>query len=84
MPLYYFECSTCGVNRNRILTPVAAKEVQICKACASVLHRTPKGGSVQTMEVLDNGNLVKPVTRYADAEKLYKDRSRAASTDDDL
>ena len=84
MPLYYFRCETCGVNRDRILTPVAAKEAQTCKACASVLHRTPRGASAQVMEVLDNGNLVKPVTRYADAEQLYKDRSHAASADEEL
>jgi len=31
------------------------------------------------MEVLDSGMLVKPLTRYADAETLFRDRAEASS-----
>lgn len=76
MPLYYFFCETCGDSRNRILTPALSREPQHCKVCETILYRTPRGASSQTMEVLDSNTLVRPVVRYADAEQLFKERSR--------
>jgi hypothetical protein len=48
-------------------------EKKMCP-CGYIVQRLTKGPSTSIMERLDNGIMVKPVERYSDAERLFKER----------
>lgn len=75
MPLYYFQCETCGKEFRRILKPEEATS-QPC-ACGSTLKRDPHPPSSRVTEVLDNGLMTKRIERLADAERLFRERNEA-------
>lgn len=78
MPLFYFKCSKpdCGTERSIIGPPAAAKKVVVCKLCGSNMTRAPRPPSSKAVEVLDNGLMSRKVERIADADRIFKERSK--------
>ncbi len=76
MPVFNYHCEQCVADVRRILTPTAARDPQFCDSCGSELDRNSQGPSTQVMERLDNGCMPKRVERLADAERLYRERSK--------
>lgn len=74
MPLFYFKCTGCGSEFRKILTPDQGKKTRNCDDCGSLATRDVKPPTAQTVETLDTGNMVRPVTRLTDAERLFKER----------
>lgn len=74
MPLYNFKCKECGQIRARILAPEEVAEAKgECKKCGGQLIRvTGNSVSSSSQETIDNGIMEKAVTRYTDAEDVYK------------
>lgn len=77
MPLFYFKCATCGALVRRLLSVEAAADPRDCATCGGAMQRDMRGATTQTMEVLDDG--IRPVRleRYAEAERIYKEREWA-------
>lgn len=76
MPLYYFRCTGCSTESKLILEPADANTLLACKHCHEPLQRTPKPPTTRIVEQLDNGLMGRRLEREADAERLYKERSR--------
>lgn len=77
MPLYYFLCTGCGNQSRRILSATAASSTLECKECHAPLQRTPKPPTTRVVETLDNHVMGRKLEREADAERLYRDRSKS-------
>ena len=69
--MYYYRCEKCGVELRRICSPQESKIEKTCD-CGGKFVRAPSGVSSTAMETLDNGIMARSVTRYSDAEELYK------------
>lgn len=76
MPIYHFTCEGCLKALRRILEPEQAKVALACPTCGSALVRVPQGPSTLVMERLDNGLMIRPVVRLADAERIFRERSK--------
>lgn len=82
MPIYNFACVSCKAPVRKILSPenyklfVIFNEYMDCKKCGGRVERKVNPPSSQTVETLDNGLMPKRVERFADAETLYKERSK--------
>lgn len=77
MPMYHF-CCEAGHEVRKLLKPEEVKQALLCE-CGLPLSRKVKGPSSQAVEVLDNGVMAKSVERLVDAERLYSERSEAAT-----
>lgn len=72
MPLYYYYCSECSLEKKRIVdVPVE----QPCPKCNKNMARSPRPPTSQVMEVVDNGLMSKRVERLNDIESILKERS---------
>ena len=76
MPKYFLVCLDCKLVQVRLLDCGTKFSMVECKACGGKVRRTIKGPSVQVMEKLDNGSMVRAVERLADAERLSKERAK--------
>jgi len=74
VPLYYFQCPGCGRKERRLLSTEEVEVQRYC-ICGKVLVRTPKGSQAQVVETLDNGVMIRKLTRPADAERIHRERS---------
>lgn len=71
MPLYNFKCPSCGLEKKRILDPQEADNGGNCK-CGEKLQRVVMTEvSSSSKEIVDNGIMVKAVTRFVDTEDVY-------------
>lgn len=75
MPIYHFTCGSCGKARRRSLGAKESRTGLSCD-CGGTLSRTPAPPTSNTVEVLDNGVMVKALERPAQAERLYKEHVR--------
>lgn len=78
MPLFLIACVSCGGVARRLGTSRAAALARPCKGCGGAVAAAPVGPSSTVVERLDNGAMARTLERLADAERLYKDRARAA------
>jgi hypothetical protein len=76
MPLYNFVCSGCDKHVRKLLSPGKQTSPQAC-ACGAALVRSAGAPSSQTMEVLDNGVMVRRIERPADAQRLMRERAQS-------
>ncbi len=76
MPLYYFECKKCNRQLRKILPGRVGKGLPHCPECGVNMERLHKPPTTQVLETLDNSLMPKKVERLANAEQLYKDRSK--------
>lgn len=76
MPLYHYTCPSCRAALRRILNREAAKRDQRCPTCSAVLVRAPSAPSTSVVERLDNGHMPRAVERPAEAERLFRERSK--------
>jgi len=74
MAIFYFKCPKCKAQVRKLLGPTDVGVTIKCD-CGETMVRTPKGPQAQVVEVLDNGLMQKKVTRPADADRIYKERS---------
>ena len=72
MPLFFFECA-CGKQSKRLLKK--AEDVQDCE-CGAKPTRTPQPMTSRVVEVLDNGIMSRRLERPADAERLFRERTK--------
>lgn len=75
MPLFNFHCPKCDVPVRLLLD--SADQAQSHKKCGETLKRVLGAASSQAMEVLDNGIQPRRVERYAEAERIFKEREWA-------
>jgi DNA-directed RNA polymerase subunit RPC12/RpoP len=80
VPKYHYECSRCGTELVRILSPAESLCQQFCRRCGELVTRKARGITSTKFERLDNGFMAKPVERPADAERLYKERAKIDPT----
>lgn len=74
MPLFNYKCE-CGRGKR-----VIAKQPQACFCkCGQEMTRVVTAPSTSTKEVIDTGTMTKPLERYADATRLFKERARAVA-----
>lgn len=87
MPLFQLRCTKCGAT-DRVLAdsePVGLphrikmfalgrRTVEVVD-CGGVMERTPIGPNSSQIEVLDNGAMTRRLERFADAERLHKERA---------
>lgn len=78
MPLYYYACPGCGAEVKKIRSPERAGDEVSCRGCGGQMRRSPRGPTTTTKETLDNGLMTRRVERPANAEELYRERSRAS------
>lgn len=76
MPKYFLVCTDCKMVQTRFLPCDTKFSMVECRDCGGKCRRTIKGPSVQVMEKLDNGSMVRAVERLADAERLAKERAK--------
>lgn len=76
MPKYYFVCLACSAELTRFISAEEAKALPPCTKCGGAVKRTPRPPSPFVKERLDNGLMPKVVERPADAQRLYKERSK--------
>ncbi len=75
MAIIRYACPACG-NRAAVFRTGRTSSPPMCPDCNSFMTRDARGPGVVAMERLDNGVMAKPVERFADAEKLFKERAR--------
>lgn len=83
MPKYNFTCSTCGARRTRIflqpwrMQTIATQEAskRCPRGCTEPMGRDDPAVTTAVVETLDNGAMSRKVERFADAERLYKERA---------
>lgn len=77
MPLFNLFCGVCG-RRARRLAPSVDKLPKMlgCQSptCLGLMERAAAGPGSAVIERLDNGVMIRPLERFADAERLYADR----------
>lgn len=74
MPLYCYAC-TCGKTTRRLCKPAEAKDLPVCE-CGLNMNRDPRPPTTKIVETLDSGYSPRKVERLADAERLYRERSK--------
>jgi hypothetical protein len=83
MPKYDLTCPTCGTHKFRVLrTPLLKQsmdvqaDVKACpKGCSTPMKLDDPHPSANVVEVLDNGAMSRKVERFADAQRLWKERA---------
>ena len=76
MPVFHYICFKCNTPPIRkLLSVTQSKEDQLCLICKEKMKRQPTAPTVQVKEKLDNGAMTKAIERYAEAERLFKERS---------
>lgn len=75
MPVFNYLCEACGQPVRRLCPADQALMPPPCPKCAGKLVRRPIAPSTHVKEKLDNGAMPKAVERFADAERLYKERA---------
>lgn len=78
MPLFYFFCEPCQKRFFKLLKGDQAKGGYECPTCSKIAARAPQAPSSQVLEVVDNGLMPRKIERYADAQRIFKERSVAA------
>lgn len=77
MPLYHFQCPTCGPVK-RLLDLDAGERVRLpCKRCGAAMTRVPQGASTNVVERIDSGLQYRATERPADAQRIFKEREIA-------
>lgn len=77
MPIFHFQCPGCGFRLRKILGYIDENQV-ICPGCGQGANRVPSAPSTTVKEVLDNGLMIRPVERIADAERIFRERSKTS------
>jgi hypothetical protein len=80
MALFRVRCSGCRTALARIRGTSAEATAEPCGGCGKKVVREAQGPSSTKMECLDNGAMAKSVERFADAERLYKERADQADS----
>ena len=75
MPQFFYNCTTCKIDKRRVCMPEEAIILPVCPTCYGPMARAPRGPSSNVVEHLDNGFMSKAIDRPAEAERLYKERS---------
>lgn len=83
MPLFKLTCP--NGHRKNLLTTTSSwdkvpNEKKKCHVCSETMSRSGTGPTANVKESLDNGLQVRKVERYADAERLYKERNKTADS----
>jgi predicted nucleic acid-binding Zn ribbon protein len=78
MPIFNLICNACGRKR-RVVRAQGWKSTQEevrCPECSTRMERDASASAQSAMvkETIDNGAMVKAVERFADGERLAKDR----------
>lgn len=73
MPIYRFTCFNCEAEK-----PSLAAKAPVCTICGAVMVREISGPSSAVKERLDNGYMPRAIERYADAERLFRERNEHA------
>jgi DNA-directed RNA polymerase subunit RPC12/RpoP len=78
MPIFNLICMNCGKKRRVVRAQgwTSLQEEVRCSECSTRLERDPSGSGPAALvkEVIDNGVMTKPLERFADAERLHKER----------
>jgi len=77
MPLFVYWCNACAVEVRKICPPERANDEVKCRACGAAVSRQPQGASTTVYETLDNGLMPRRLERFSEAERLFKERSKA-------
>jgi hypothetical protein len=75
MPLYYFQCEACQKERRRLMQPADADKGFNCE-CGGQMKRNAQPATANIVETIDNGWMPRKVTRIANAEEVFKERSK--------
>jgi len=90
MAIFHFKCSWCGVRSRLLLEGYKNNDAFFClnPTCFSphvrpgemgqLLIRTPEPPSASVKERLDNGLQARVVERIADAERIFRERSKTS------
>ena len=79
MPLYYLYCKKCDKKIAKIMEPQQyALGPHKCANCDMALERVAGSVGASVMESLDNGAMPRRVERFADAERLHRERNANA------
>lgn len=74
MPIFELGCPNCRTTKKTLASSFAELgDKKICE-CGGIMKRIGTGPSTSIMEKLDNGWMPKAVVRYADAERIMKER----------
>lgn len=79
MPLYKYKCELCE-EISKFLTDEPSEDIN-CNKCGGWIDGPAKAyrflapSTYQNLEMLDNGLSAKPIERYADAERLFRERA---------
>ncbi len=78
VPIFYFKCKACGIEKKYILEPEEAKQERKCleQGCGAEMFRTPRPPTSSVKETFDNGVMTKKVEQFKDAKELLKERSK--------
>lgn len=76
MPLYYFRCETCQKERKRLLQSQQDADKSFNCECGGEMKRSMQPATASITETLDNGWMPRKVTRIANAEEIFKERSK--------
>lgn len=75
MPSFNFECPKC-LGRQTLLLRAEPKAPPRCFTCGGVTARDRGAPGRRVLEVLDSGSMSRVVERPADAERIFRERSR--------
>ena len=67
MPIFTYKCGEHGIFQKMLPSRVKTFE---CPKCGEISQNQFKVGSVQTMEILDNGLMARAVERLSDIEEI--------------
>ena len=78
MPIFNLVCMACGRKKQlfRAQGWTSQQEEVHCPGCSTRMERDPRAANTGAIvkETIDNGAMVKPLERFADAERLHKER----------
>jgi DNA-directed RNA polymerase subunit RPC12/RpoP len=75
VPIFNYRCPQCSNNvRRHLSNPEDGKREMFCPKCNEKLDRAPTPPDPHVIERLDNGAMPRAVERFADAERLMKER----------
>lgn len=72
MAWFSYKCDECGVFRKSL---DKREKVQDCPSCGKKSPAFLKVGTVQTVEVLDNGAMARSVERLSNIEEIMEQRA---------
>lgn len=77
MAWFSYKCEDCGEFRKSLKKREKKQECPICGKPSCVVLRT---GTVQTVEILDNGAMARSVERLSNIEEIIEERADRHST----